>query len=294
MISAANSLRAGILCLVWASVVAQASEFTMEGGRFLLNGQLSVQDFNVESGAQLWGSGYMEGSLTVDGTLAPGDGDSEPIGNITISSSLVFNAGSTYACYAFTDTSLDQISAEGPVSGTCQLDYSQAVAAIPLGQVVVGGGAGSDYAGFTSSTNITLTNVNNDLILTDITGDSDGNNIPDYWEVEYFGGRTNCNPAEDNDTDLMDNWSEYVAGTVPTNALSRLFMTPGAEHSDSDLVLTWSSVADRNYILLRSTNLLDNQFSVLSSNIAATPPANTYTDSVAQLEHYYYRIQVEH
>ncbi|NCC49763.1 MAG: hypothetical protein EOM20_00975 [Spartobacteria bacterium] len=294
MITSKGLWRLAFLCLVAACAATHAAVFLMEGGQFLLNGKLTVEEFTVDAETCLYGNGTIEGAVTVHGALAPGNGDPTSVGILSIASSLVFNAGSVFACYASGHTTLDTISADGPVSGICLLDFSQAAAAIPLSQVVIEGGAGSDYAGFTTSTNLTLDAANNNLLLTDITGDSNTNHIPDYWEVRYFDGRTNCNPAADSDDDLMNNWAEYVAGTVPTNADSRLEMSTGADHSATDLVLAWSSVQDKRYTLLRATNLLADAFSVLSSNIAATPPLNAYTDSVIQLEHYYYRIQVEH
>ena len=47
-----------------------------------------------------------------------------------------------------------------------------------------------------------------------------GTTVPDWWAVHYFGANTNA--LADSDGDGYANWMEYLAGTVPTDAASRL------------------------------------------------------------------------
>jgi hypothetical protein len=49
--------------------------------------------------------------------------------------------------------------------------------------------------------------------------DADGNGLPDAWEVHHFGA-SGIDEDGHGDADRMDNRSEYVAGTDPTNALN--------------------------------------------------------------------------
>ena len=49
--------------------------------------------------------------------------------------------------------------------------------------------------------------------------------------------------------------------------------------SSSNIVISWSSVTNHLYTLHYSTNLVTG-FSILESNILATPVINSYTDSV--------------
>ena len=62
-----------------------------------------------------------------------------------------------------------------------------------------------------------------------IWADSNGNGIPDWWELAYFG---NCNqpPDGDYDGDGVNNLDEYLEGTDPTNPNSynpRLYVQAG-------------------------------------------------------------------
>jgi hypothetical protein len=56
--------------------------------------------------------------------------------------------------------------------------------------------------------------------------DSDGDHLPDSWEVSYFGNLFNGS-ADDPDADGFDNFTELVFRTSPTDPTSRPFMTRG-------------------------------------------------------------------
>ncbi len=83
----------------------------------------------------------------------------------------------------------------------------------------------------------------------------------------------------DSDGDGANNWSEWCAGTIPTNGLSALRMlTPRREHAG--LTVTWPSVPDRIYFLERSTDLSAYPaFALLAANIAGQPGTTSYTDT---------------
>ena len=122
--------------------------------------------------------------------------------------------------------------------------------------------------------------------------DTDGNGLPDWWELEYFGHLTGTDPNADPDHDGMSNLAEWIAGTNPTNAASCLRVAVATTNA-SGVVVSWSSVAGKTYWLARSTNLLTG-FSTISTNIAATAPTNTLTDmTVLPGGTYYYRVGVE-
>jgi subtilisin family serine protease len=124
--------------------------------------------------------------------------------------------------------------------------------------------------------------------------DTDSNGLPDWWELEYFGHLTGTDPNADPDHDSMSNLAEWVAGTNPTNVASCLQLTVLSASNSNAIVLGWSSVAGKTYWLERSTNLLTGFNSIVSTNIAATAPTNTETDT-AVLPGYarFYRVGVE-
>ena len=60
--------------------------------------------------------------------------------------------------------------------------------------------------------------------------DTDGNGLPDWWELEYFGHLTGTDPNADPDHDGMSNLAEWIAGTNPTNAASVSASVRGVRH----------------------------------------------------------------
>ena len=123
--------------------------------------------------------------------------------------------------------------------------------------------------------------------------DHDGDTLSDAWEWHNFGCYS-WGAGDDPDGDGIPNYDEYVAGTEPTNAESRFHPVAVSLRGESNLVVRWQSVAGRYYAVSRSTNWPPvGGMSMIASNIAATPPENVYTDTVAGAwEHYYYRLYV--
>jgi hypothetical protein len=72
---------------------------------------------------------------------------------------------------------------------------------------------GGQYAVETVSIGNRVTGINIGIGL-----DTDADGIPDWWEMEHFGGATNALPSADSDSDGLDNLSEYQAGTDPDNS----------------------------------------------------------------------------
>jgi len=123
--------------------------------------------------------------------------------------------------------------------------------------------------------------------------DTDGNGLPDWWELAYFGHLTGTDPNADPDHDGMSNLAEWVAGTNPTNAASCLRLTVLSTGSSNSVVLGWSSVAGKSYWLERSTNLLTG-FNTVATNIVATAPTNTQTDTaIPPASTRFYRVGVQ-
>lgn len=280
-----------------ATVAARGAQLDVAGGVLFVNGSLVADSLSVGPGATVTGTGSFTGQGRIQGTISPGTVTPGSAGILQFGSSLAFIPGSTFACYAASHTNLSRITAAGPVTGTAQILMSKAPGAIPLNQPIINGGGGSSYALFSlagTSTNWQLSTSNAvNLLVTDLAGDSNANGIPDWWESAYFGGRTNCNPDADNDTDGMKNWQEYAAGTLPTSATSRLFINAVVSQSSNKTVLTWSSVSNRSYFIQSATNLGSGFASTIASNIPATPPSNTHTNSNGGTAALHYRVGIQ-
>jgi hypothetical protein len=89
----------------------------------------------------------------------------------------------------------------------------------------------------------------------------------------------------DSDGDGLNNWQEYLAGTNPTNASSVFKITGGQALPGGQFVLSWLSVSNRLYDVMRGTSLDAGAGAFVpvpgATNLAGTPPQNTYTDSVS-------------
>ncbi len=126
--------------------------------------------------------------------------------------------------------------------------------------------------------------------------DADGDYLPDSWEQQHFGSTNAVNggAGEDFDNDGAPNLDEYVAGTIPTNALSVL----AVRHFDwvgLNPVLRWPSVTGRLYAVYRSTNLLQAwPPAPLAGNLPPhTSGTNTYTDTQVTNPPAFYRVGVK-
>lgn len=98
----------------------------------------------------------------------------------------------------------------------------------------------------------------------------------------------------DMDGEGMNNWQEWRAGTVPTNALSALRML-SPTGSASGITLSWESVNTRNYWLERASGLSTQPaFSIIAANLPGKPVTTTYTDTNAtDTGQFFYRVGVQ-
>jgi hypothetical protein len=121
-----------------------------------------------------------------------------------------------------------------------------------------------------------------------------GSLISYAWLQQYGWPTDGSTDSANPDGDGMNNWQEWRADTIPTDALSVLRMitvtngTPG-------LQVTWQSVPTRNYWLDRLTELASPpSFSTVASNIAGQVGTTTYADTNAiGLGPFFYRVGVQ-
>ena len=122
--------------------------------------------------------------------------------------------------------------------------------------------------------------------------DSDFDGLPNWWERRYFGHDTNAIAVFDLDLDNLTNAEEYEAGTDPTNKASFFGICDLQKIAGgaSGMTVIWYSVPSRSYTVCRSS-APGSGFIPVASNIVATPPLNTYTDSAPASAKAYYLIK---
>jgi hypothetical protein len=82
--------------------------------------------------------------------------------------------------------------------------------------------------------------------------DSDGNGLPDAWEMEFFQ-TLGVDPAKDADGDGNTNWMEYLAGTHPRDLKS--VFRPVVLRQGDEMLVTFPTVAGRDYLVRASPDL---------------------------------------
>jgi hypothetical protein len=128
--------------------------------------------------------------------------------------------------------------------------------------------------------------------------DSNGDGLPDAWQIHYFGSISSpdARPDADPDHDGMNNLQEYRAGTDPTDPNSVFKLSAVTQVAPGVVQLQWLSATNHLYTLLESANITASMpaFNPLASNILATPPVNTYlvTNASPQAAHFY-RLRVQ-
>ena len=134
-----------------------------------------------------------------------------------------------------------------------------------------------------------------DLQSTLAPDDTDGDGMPDDWELQHFGSATGADPDADDDGDGLSNLHEYRAGTNPRDPLSVLEIVEVS--SDAGRVLVrWSSQAGQRYRVRRAPSLLTRlaDYTLVQAAITASPPINEFIDtSVGSGEHFFYLIELE-
>lgn len=91
-----------------------------------------------------------------------------------------------------------------------------------------------------------------------------------------------------------NNWQEWRADTVPTNALLRLALLTST-NTLTGMAVIWQSVPTRSYFLERGTNLVGiPAWSPLATNLPGQFGTTTFTDtSAANGGPFFYRVNAQ-
>lgn len=97
--------------------------------------------------------------------------------------------------------------------------------------------------------------------------DTDGDNLPDWWEKTYFGSATGAVASDDVDGDGFTNLQEYLAGTDPLSSLSSLRIKSIQQQGD-DVQITWNAPCGKTNVLQGSVGTADGSFSNSFTNLS--------------------------
>jgi len=113
--------------------------------------------------------------------------------------------------------------------------------------------------------------MTNTYVQLDVT-DMDGDGIPAYWEIMHFGGSTNAIASIDSDGDGADNYSEYIAYTIPTdsNSVFRITGEFNATNGLTEVSATFNALRSRDYALEGTTNLITGGWSNMTGHVRGT------------------------
>ena len=143
----------------------------------------------------------------------------------------------------------------------------------------------------TQGTNIAYANGFFEVLGTKTDYNFDG--LEDTFQRQYFAPFTSAAaaPGADPDGDGMNNASEYIAGTNPTDAASVLKMVSVSRTNTTNTV-RWQSVTGKKYQAFYRTNIASGSWSNLGSVVTAAGTTSLQTDPTATNTYRFYRVQV--
>jgi Tol biopolymer transport system component len=131
-------------------------------------------------------------------------------------------------------------------------------------------------------------NNNRDVFLIRLgSGDSDGDGLPDDWEVAYFGDLSH-DGASDSDGDGVTDINEYRAGTNPTSDTSVFKVLSITSLSTGATTVTWNAVSGKSYRLQYKDNLADG-WRDLSSPVTLANGQGSAVDTATSSSSRFYR-----
>ncbi len=110
--------------------------------------------------------------------------------------------------------------------------------------------------------------------------DTDGDGLPDWWEKLYFNDPRVALATTDTDGDGHSNYAEFVSGSNPLDALSvfRISEIQAVRQTNgTTVVIRWASFDGSKYSIW-SAAVADGPYSVVATNIVATPPLNVVSN----------------
>ena len=121
---------------------------------------------------------------------------------------------------------------------------------------------------------------------------SDGNGLPDWWEMLYFG-HLGVNPNADADTNGFTNLQKYWAGLNPLDPTSTVLITK-VEITHATALIHFSTVLGRTYTVEKTTAFTPGSWSAVGQPIVGTGSEQIVSDSIGldQSSRFFYRLVV--
>lgn len=167
----------------------------------------------------------------------------------------------------------------GPLDGCDFQSFLQPGSTVPSIRFSGGAWDGADNAVATGLTN-------------PLDRDTDGDSLPDWWELPYFGGVTNAPTLADVDHDGCSELNEYTADTDPTNPLSFLHITR-LSNAPSATVFFQPASSNRVYTLEKVTNLVIVAWTNLADQTPVRGPGGPFMlNDTGGSSRVFYRIRV--
>lgn len=163
-------------------------------------------------------------------------------------------------------------------------------------QTRVDGTAGMAYVlngevSYGSSTLVAV--IGDQTISLNASIDSDGDGIPDDWELLYgLNSTNNADASENGDGDALNNYEEYLADTNPTNGTSCLYITD-IHIQNGEAQVSWQGGQNAVQYFECSDDLTANAWQCLRIYPAPTAVTNAITlTNQAAAPSRYYRVRV--
>ena len=134
------------------------------------------------------------------------------------------------------------------------------------------------------------------ITLSDRSGSTWGDGIPDSWRLKNFASLSNLLSAAsaDADGDSVNNYAEYRAGSDPNNKLSKLQLLSAPWHSTNanGIRLRWPTGPNRHYVIECSPSITGAPWTVISTTVVGDGGMAEFLQTNALPAVRFYRVRV--